>query len=103
MNQYFPASDGTEYTIVKTSIPGKLLTDIHTALGCDPLTLEAVTQLGIDHLYGGSSVEELCAIIQARFGIDLSGSYDSGSVDEDGNPIMMPHLIPTTILGEEVA
>lgn len=64
-----------------------------------PLTIKALDELGITHLYGGITKEELFYIVQQRFGIDISGERQIG-VDEDGNPEFAPWIISHRFPGE---
>ncbi len=69
------------------------------------LSLEALSAVYITASYGGRDYSwepyyGLYWIVDQRFQIDISGTYDTGAEDEDGNPIMAPYVIPVKIAGE---
>ena len=68
-------------------------------------SIEAVTALDIAGKYMGLEYSwepyaGLIWFIQQKYGVDLSGDYDSGSVDEDGNPVMIPYIKWVFFAGE---
>jgi len=88
---------GQEYHIYRANIPDDLVAELWDHCEGDPLTLEAVHFLGIDGLYGGKDLTELCAIVLEKYGVDLSGTRE---VEVDGVVMEVPKLVPCKALGE---
>jgi len=96
-----------DYIIIRAALPDYIIQVIQDNVdeGVEPLSLEAVTTMDIVNSYAGYEYswepgKGLYWFIQDRFGLDLSGQYDTGSIDEEGNPIMANYLINVKIAGE---
>ena len=95
-----------KYIVFKAALSRDALQDLMAGVGTtDPLNLTVVNELGIVNSYVGEeySFEPYKGVywfIQQKFGLDLSGEYDTGLKDEKGNPIMAKYLIPVKIAGE---
>lgn len=68
-------------------------------------SIEAVTALDIAGKYMGLEYSwepyaGLFWFIQHKYGVDLSGEYDSGNDDEDGNPVIIPYIKRVFFAGE---
>lgn len=83
------------YHIYHALLPDDIIADLWDQCEGDPLTLEAVTFLGIEGLYGGKDLTELCATIMAQYGIDMSGTE---TVEIDGKVVEVPKLVPNVMM-----
>jgi hypothetical protein len=68
------------------------------AFGLD-LGSKVITAMGLEDIYCGSTYPEVYAFVLVKFGLDISGEYDTGSVDENG-PVMAPKCTQVTMAGE---
>lgn len=98
---FYPCASFThnkiDYTVVKGCVPKEALESFSKFSGKQALSKDSLTSLGLEDVIVAETDQELFDYVLDKFGIDLSGEREVG-LDEEGNPMMAPWLIPVSIL-----